>query len=312
MIRIISISLAATLLSGCATFSPNPMIDRTETMIAYPSETDATNEVAQALKGVRLQSDRYVKVARELDDSAAAGGALQFAGGVYGALVTAFNPAPTNLKAAILATGAGTAWRTGLKPGARADVLFKGAQALTCVHSRGGAYLGLGYDADDVRDLRGEIGAALALAAAKKREEIDAQAKTPTSTRGALLLRLDEQVAKLRELDAALEVEAGAIDDASFRIAEVRGLIDKAVDARLRENAPDYGAAVAAMKATPSAPATTPAAPDAQAASDAGGDLTLEAVVGHLEELVDRVRRQSPKRATLTHERVGACVQLTG
>ena len=230
-----------------------------------------------------------------------ASGGFVLLSALYGGLVTAFNPAPKNLKAAILAGGTATAWNVNLRPGERGRVYAQGHLAMACVVSAGTPLLSYQSESlDTLTKLR--VGALKALNDADEAlnanpEEASPAAKfrqaPPAKTLDAkvdqlVALMADQESAKARtdqrkalqalaktlgELDAKLAEEQAAWDEAPFRVAKSRRDVEAAVAKLLQGAAPDYKAAAESIGKGlgDAAPSETAGAGGATPKAKAGG-----------------------------------------
>lgn len=269
--------------------------------------------------------------------------------GFYGAAVTAFNPAPKNLKAAILATGTGEGFRQ-LRFRERAGVYAEGNRAMTCVVTSGSPMTT--YEQDHLgRLLRLRATAVAALkygdlalagsaeqsaqkSAAAEKAVRDAARKDSLRTRIDLLLTrtevqaedsqrkvLEERMETLAKLDAELAAEYGAYDGAPERVAQVRSQVEAAIDARLAAAAPDYSAAVKAMGeiAKPKDDAATKNLADGKTpqqqfveARDAGQVPTITQALIAVNIAIRDLQAQSPTQARAAFKTLGECIPKAG
>jgi hypothetical protein len=263
-------------------------------------------------------------------------GGLLLLSGFYGAAVTAFNPAPKNLKAAILATGTATGLNTGLKFRDRSRAYRQGHRAMACLVETGEPLLRYQPKTwNRLVDLRGEAARALKQAdvalivSAAARGALPDPGTTAETQILALVARLDGQVqdaqrktleerAKvLAGLDKKLAEEEGAFVGAPARAAQVRRLIIESTDKALDAAAPDYAAAVKAMGETAepeAAPSTGGATPESVAASaDVRSAVSLvSAALTAVEVAIRNLEAGSPSQATKAHAAMGECIPKAG
>jgi hypothetical protein len=268
-------------------------------------------------------------------------GALLLLSGFYGAAVTAFNPAPKNLKAAILATGTFTGLNTGLKFRDRSRAFRAGHRAMACVVETGAPLLNY-QPATWTRlgNLRKQAADALAtadlalLTAAQTRAALPAPGATLDSQVPALIARLDaqagdaeskaleERMKVLAGLDRVLAEEQGAFEGAADRTAQVRRQIQDFVDKTLDAAAPDYAAAAKAMgetaepKAGPGGDASAgggaPGAALKFKAPGGGAPPTIAQALAEVNIAIRKLEADSPTAATKAHKNLGECIPKAG
>lgn len=266
--------------------------------------------------------------------------------GFYGAAVTAFNPAPKNLKAAILATGTGEGFRQ-LKFRERAGVYAEGSRAMTCVVTSGSPMTT--YQQDHLQRLvrlrrtadaalkkgdlalAGSAGKSAQQSAAVDKAARDAAQTDSLRTRMDLLLArmeiqaedaqrkvLEERMETLAKLDAELAAEYGAYDGAPQRMAQVRSQVEAAIDARLAAAAPDYSAAVEAMgeiaqpKDAAPGDARTPEERFVDASKQGRTIPTITEALIDVNIAIRDLRAQSPTQARTAFKALGECIPKAG
>lgn len=307
--------------SGCASLQANPEFEKLAELKVPSSSDGTTARLTGELDLSARLGNVYRGRARSFGREDRGSGAMVLFSGLYGAAVTAFNPAPKNLKAAILAAGAGEAWHGSLKPAERARIYAGGHRAMECTVGAGAplqTYEAAQYPI--VQGLRTEAGVALE----RGRTVLKNNPKGDKDKRTLLQERIDA----LSKLDAKLREEQGAFEDSPLRVSNVRREIQDAVQARLQGAAPDYASALKAIGETakptgapaPEADANPPAAVDLKMRSYLKGaklreikplpDLT--GAIDEITNVIGTVEAQRPTQATRAHEALGACIPKAG
>ncbi len=296
-----------------------------------PGSSDVGKRLQPQLKASAELGNKYLDKWIDNREWDKATGGLLIAAGFYGAAVTAFNPAPKNLKAAILASGTAAGLNTGLKFRGRGAAYRQGHHAMACLVETASPLMT--YDTDylpQVVKLRQVAAAALAAGDAQLSQYASAQAsvtkgKSLQAQMNAVIARLDgrdddakrkvleERMKVLADLDKALAKERDAYEGAGERATSVRRQIQDAVDKRLDGAAPDYAAAAKAIGET----AKPAAAADDQdntklkelkLASSADDRDPLTKVNAAIREL----EADSPTVATTAHKAMAECIPKAG
>jgi hypothetical protein len=300
--------LAAASLVGCASLSSQPEIQSLPSIdLAKPQETILQTE----LEAVRDVGNAYLKAAKDIGEEDQWSGALTLGSAFYGAAVTAFNPAPKNLKAAILLGATGQTWRSSLKPAERARVYVLGYRAMSCLAQNGSvlkeARVNIGAVQDKLKDIRqAKVDIENARPGWDQRIKDEADPGKKADLKKAVG-EVDARLKLLEPLEEALRVELTVDADAPYMLNRSRSLIETAVDRRLQALAPDYAGALKILQETSTPkPATQTTSVDKSRAS-----LTLEAAAGKLDELLSRDTWPSMVAAE-AYKRMGECVTQVG
>ncbi|RAK69096.1 hypothetical protein [Phenylobacterium kunshanense] len=314
--------VAAVGMSGCASLQANPEFEKLP-VLAVPTSGDGTTaRLGSELEATAALGNVYRGQAKWFGREDRGSGGMVLLSGLYGAAVTAFNPAPKNLKAAILATGAGEAWHTSLKPAERARIYAGGHRAMECAVGAGASLQN--YEANQypvVQGLRTDAGVTLERA----RTVLAANPNGDKDQRTLLRERIDT----LAKLDLKLREEQGAFEDSPLRVSNVRRQVQDAVQARLQGAAPDYAGALKAIGETAKptgepAPAAdgggrAPASANKmqlfldEAASRKAKPLPgLSGAIAEVTETIGTVEAQRPTQAMRAHEALGACIPKAG
>lgn len=332
ILRIIAASCASFALVGCTSLQSNPEIKFLPEVGVRPNvalgasapvgaerflpgsfvnagQTDAGKRVGDELQRVAVGANVYLATAKQLATEDRGANALLLGGGFYGAAVTAFNPAPKNLLAALLGSGTAQAWRGQLKPAERARVYVQGYRALDCVHSAGSALLA-DTDAGNATGLRNEIRKWSVVADQLARDE---RVKPDASQAKDSLKLLGELMVEVDRLNATLKMEEASIVDAPYRVGRVRREVEAAVDRRLAAAAPDFAAALRLLSEAAKPSGGPPQrGGDGQKIFAATPPNDLTAFVGALSGRVGDWKADAPTRASDAYERMGKCIELVG
>lgn len=299
---------AAVGLAGCASLNEHPEYrDFTEI-----GKVDAAGSIAGELKRVAGVGNAYRQAGKNLNDEASIAGAGIIGSGFYGAVVTAFNPAPKNLLAALLGAGSAQAWRTGLKPSERAKVYIKAYRGMDCLYSVGSGLEQSGADnAALAAALRGEIDGVLAPAEQVRQRAVE-DGKVENNE-AALLARFETANKALTELDGALRVEENVLSEAPNRIGGVRRRIEDDTERVLTGLAPDYSAALKLIADSVKPASTTPPATPSLATPEGAPGIvrppsSLAATVALLEATSSSLKRRAPTLAATAYENMTRCV----
>lgn len=311
--------------------------------ITAPTTTDtspAGKRLEAELATTAGLGNKYLDASRDNRTWDRATGGLMLLSAFYGAAVTAFNPAPKNLQAAILATGTFGGLNVGLNFRARSVAHRQGHRAMACLVQTAAPlmtyeqeYLGT------IEDLRQEAADALATADLALIEDAKTKAPAPPAGKGleakvdALLTRLDgkaedeerkaleERMKVLAGLDRTLGEEQGAYAGSGARVAQVRRGIQDVVDKALDSAAPDYAAAAKAMGET-AAPEPAPsgtATAGGGGAAPAGAKMafapgvglnppTIAQALAEVNTAIRRLEARSPSEATKAYKAMGDCI----
>lgn len=300
---------------------------------------DISAGVQQELAEAEVIRARYDDRASKNRGSSIASGAFVLVSAFYGAAVTAFNPAPKNLKAAILAQGVSQAWNVNLKPAERARIYRKGERAMGCVIDAGEPLRSYETEAGQLRTLRDGAAKALAMAdrALSENPEMPPesalmafQGDLEDVSRADLVVGMlrAQQMARARddkretlqalmktlgELDAKLAAEQAAYQNAPFLVAKARRGVEATVDDLLAGAAPDYkGAAevITGSVADLAAPAEAePAAPDAQGLVPSAEEVsvTLDDAIEAVTASIRRIQAGAPDQAVKAFKHMEGC-----
>ncbi|MEW5686413.1 MAG: hypothetical protein AB1942_15965 [Pseudomonadota bacterium] len=221
---------------------PEPFIPAPPPPPPPPPTVEQTELQAQLAITARIANE-YLRRSAKNNDYDKTTGALMVLSGFYGAAVTAFNPAPKNLKAAILATGTFTGLNTGFKFRERSRAYRQGHRAMACIVETGAPLLSYQpTTSTKVVNLRKEAADALAtadlalLSATSSTTTPLLANKTTESQINALIARLEgqadsaerkvleERMKVLVALDRTLAEEQGAFEGVGARTSQVRRL----------------------------------------------------------------------------------------
>ncbi len=308
-----------------------------------PGSSDVGKRLQPHLKSSADLGNKYLDKWIDNREWDKATGGLLIAAGFYGAAVTAFNPAPKNLKAAILASGTAAGLNTGLKFRGRGAAYRQGHHAMACLVETASPLMT--YDTDhlqDVKDMRQQAANALATADWALKEAGGAKASGPANKSvqaqlDALVARLDAQSADaerktlqermkvLADLDKALAEERGAYEGAGERAAWVRRQIQEAVDKSLDGVSPDYAAVAKAMGET-AQPAAGPGGEPTPGESKAGDankskslleslkpqPPTIAQALVEVNAAIRKLETDSPTVATKAHKAMAECIPKAG
>lgn len=308
-------------LAGCTSLSDHPEFKGLREVGAGAGDLSS---VAQERRNVQSLANLYLKQAKALEGESEVAGAGLLGFGLYGAGTAAFNPAPTNLLAAMLGVGAFQGWRSGLKPGERAKVYVAGYRALDCVWAAGGPLETVGEDnADAAKGLRDEAFVALG-GVHIARDRVESDVEDPQ--KAALLARLTAVENTLNALDAPLMLEANAMHEGPGRIGRVRRQIEDNIDKRLNGLAPDYAAVLKTLSESSKLPDAGGASggtgkgagppsrsePPSRSSEGAPPPPTPAELVADLEAEAARIRSQTPIVAATAYADLGHCLAVAG
>lgn len=307
--RPVIVLLATASLAGCASLSSQPEIQ------SLPSITLAANQetiLQTELNAVRDVGNAYLQAAKDIGAEDQMSGALTLGSAFYGAAVTAFNPAPKNLKAAILLGATGQTWRSSLKPAERARVYVQGYRAMSCLAQNGSILKGAQENIDDVREKLKEVQKAKAdIENARPEWAGMIAAETIADQKAALVAAVgtvDAQLKDLAPLEENLRVELTVEADAPYMLNRSRSAIEAAVDRRQQALAPDYAGALKILQDT-SAPKPAPQSPPPEEARLA--PLKPKEAVALLKKLLNRDTWPVTEAAN-AYKRMGECVIQVG
>ncbi|MDI1288743.1 MAG: hypothetical protein PSX37_02170 [bacterium] len=300
--------LFMALVGGCQSLAVHPEIDHL-TPITAPTAT--VSRVDVELNRVLQTGNKYLDLAKGFTTEDKLSGGSLLVSGLYAAVTTAFNPAPDNLKAALLLAGASQAWRTSLRPAERAKIYVQGYRGMDCTYA---AASPLALALTSTAAVRDELDTFREEAASERRSAV-VEATLQDAAGKALVARLDAQIAKLADVDEKVRLEEGAAIDAPYRVARVRRQIEDTIEKRLAQVAPDYAGALKLIGETAKpAPATSQEAGKAAAPQPPGvtPKERLTELVERLEREVPRLAESVPTQASDAYERMADCVASLG
>ena len=312
MKRSAALALALTL-GGCASLGSNPeytsLYKAKFPDIADISSNDSPNLAAQVNHSAKV-GNLYKSIAVDLADEDKLGGGLTLTSAFYGGAVTAFNPAPKNLLAALLATGTSQAWRSSLRPGERAQIYMLGYHGMSCVRDTAEP-LASRTDHAKLSQLLDTTNNYLDRADAARFDAL-----TQSNTDPVQLQKLLALIERLNKAQAAIRLEQASATEAPYRVAQVRRQIEKDIDRRLAAAAPDYDSAVKLLSqsATPQPGNEGNTNPQIAQGTEktnlhdfVAAKPPLEHIVIDLERKVERLGSSIPTTSTDTYKRLGEC-----